>query len=89
MSARNSSGLLFLNVEIFSLYVSETDDASFRSNLILIMSHLFTSSATSFISGIGGISISDCTSMLSQAGLAWISMVVYFRVLVYCSGCHT
>ena len=85
MSARNSSGLPFLNVEIFSLYISDADNFGFQRILILMMSLAFSSSSSTLISGIGGGSISACTSALIQLVLMWILIIIYLWVLGSCS----
>ena len=59
MSARNYSGLPFLNVAIFSSYISDTSDAGFQCILILVMLHSFTSSVAALIDGISGGSMCD------------------------------
>ena len=64
-----------LNMDILMLYVYDVAEVGVFRILTLIMLLTYSSSSSTLISGIGGVSIRDCTSVLRQLKLWAIFMV--------------
>ena len=85
----NYYGLLFLNVEIFILYVSDVAGVGSRCIVILMMLYYFLFSVTALSIGIIRGLIRGCTFTLVHFGLVESFTVVYPGVLGIVSDYHT